>query len=146
HLADRGILSIRERFERAMREDPTSLSPDLLYPIIDATTVKRTRQFVKKHYGGDTIVGPDGRPVPIVFPKPVPITVRYELDAALPGFFDTIETALDPNGPDGSLAFARYRPESFRKGIRDEDEERRAHAMIGLLRSGLLKRFESSAY
>ena len=146
HLADRGILSIRERFERAMREDPTSLSPDLLYPIIDATTVKRTRQFVKRHYSGDTIVGPDGRPQPIVFPKPVPITVRYELDAALPGFFDKIETALDPNGHDASLTFARYRPESYRGGMQDEDEERRAHAMIGLLRSGLLKRFESSAY
>ena len=30
HLSDRGILSIRERFERAMREDPSSLSPDTL--------------------------------------------------------------------------------------------------------------------
>jgi len=61
HLANRGILSIRERFDRAMHEDPSSLSPDVLYPIIDATTVKRTRQFVKKHYAGDTIVGPDAR-------------------------------------------------------------------------------------
>ena len=70
HFANRGILSIRERFEHAMREDPSSLSPDLLYPIIDATTVKRTRQFVKKHYAGDNIVGADGRPQPIVFPQP----------------------------------------------------------------------------
>ena len=36
----------------------SSLSPDVLYPVIDATTVKRTRQFVKKHYAGDTIAGP----------------------------------------------------------------------------------------
>ena len=70
HFAARGILSIRDRFERAMREDPSSLSPDLLYPIIDATTVKRTRQFVKKHYAGDYVAGPDGRPQPIVFPQP----------------------------------------------------------------------------
>lgn len=146
HLSDRGILSIRERFLQAMRVDPTNLSPDVLYPIIDATTVKRTRQFVKKHYGGDTIIGPDGRPQPIVFPKPLPITVRYDLDAALPGFFDKLETALDPDDHGGGLAFARYTPDAYRRGMRDEDEERRAHAMIGLLRSGLLKRFESSAY
>ena len=43
HLAERGILSLRARFEEAMREDPSSLSPDVLYPVIDATTVKRTR-------------------------------------------------------------------------------------------------------
>lgn len=38
HLADRGILSIRQRFDEAMKADPSSLSPDVLYPIIDATT------------------------------------------------------------------------------------------------------------
>ena len=84
HLSDRGILSIRERFEQAMREDPSSLNPDILYPIIDATTVKRTRQFVKKHYAGDTISGTDGKPQPIVFPNPHAITVRYNLDELLP--------------------------------------------------------------
>jgi len=70
-LSDRGVLSIRERFEHAMHEDPFNLSPDLLYPIIDATTVKRTRRFIKKHYASDMIRGPDGRMAPIRFPKPV---------------------------------------------------------------------------
>ena len=145
-LADKGILSIRERFEQAMRQDPTDLNPDLLYPIIDATTVKRTRQFVKKHYASDTITGPDGVPMPIVFPQPVAITVRYELDGLLPGFFDTLETALDPDGAD-SLLFARYTPEAFVKDEgADAEEDARALALIGLLRSGLLKRFESSAF
>jgi hypothetical protein len=51
-LADRGVLSVYDRFHQATREDPSNLSPDLLYPIIDATCVKRTRQFVKKHYSG----------------------------------------------------------------------------------------------
>ena len=145
-LADRGILSIRERFEQAMRRDPTDLNPDLLYPIIDATTVKRTRQFVKKHYASDTITGPDGVPTPIVFPQPLAITVRYELDGLLPGFFDTLEAALDPDGAD-SLSFARYTPEAFAKDQgEDIEESARSLALIGLLRSGLLKRFESSAF
>jgi hypothetical protein len=150
HLADRGILSIRERFEHAMRIDPTSLSPDLLYPIVDATTVKRTRQFVKKHYTGDNIVGPEGKPIPIVFPEPRALTVRYDLDAALPGFFDKVADAIEPDDDGGSLSFARYLTESFRKEVEDSEEElqeeiNRGQATAGLLRSALLKRFESSA-
>ena len=150
-LADRGILSIRERFEQAMRIDPANLSPDVLYPIIDATTVKRTRQFVKKHYQGDTIPGPDGKPIPIVFPQPVALTVRYSLDEALPGFFEKLEDALDPDHGAHPLLFARYDLEAYRRGIEPGNPEHleeigRARATAGLLRSALLKRFESSAY
>ena len=145
HLADRGILSLRARFEEAMREDPSSLSPDLLYPVIDATTVKRTREFVRKHYANDTISGPDGVARLIVFPKPTAISVRYDLDEVLPGFFDRLEAALDPDGGD-ALVFARYTPDVYLRGAGDEEEEARARATVGLLRSGLLKRFESSAF
>ena len=143
HLADRGILSIRARFEQAMREDPSSLSPDALYPIIDATTVKRTRQFVKKHYAGDVITGHDGQPQPIVFPQPKAISVRYKLDDLLPGFFDRLERALDPDSDD-AVAFVRYLPGAWLLK-REEEENARCEALAGLLRSGLLKRFESSA-
>lgn len=144
HLAGRGILSIRERFEHAMRVDPSSLSPDVLYPIIDATTVKRTRQFVKKHYSGDTITGPEGRPQPIVFPQPRAMSVRYGLEDRLPGFFDRLEEALDSDG-EGALTFTRYMPETCLRA-EDETEDARSRAMVGLLRSGLLKRFESSSF
>ena len=144
HLADQGILSIRQRFIQAMHTDPTNLSPDVLYPIIDATTVKRTRQFVKKHYSGDTIKGPDGAPRTIEFSKPIAITVRYALEDQLPGFFDQLEQALDSEGKK-SILFARYRPVSYRKYPLDSDENHRIDAMTGLLKSGLLKRFESSS-
>ena len=142
HLVGRGILSIRERFERAMREDPSSLSPDVLYPVIDATTVKRTRQFVKKHYANDTITGPEGNPLPIVFPRPMALSVRYQLDDLLPGFFDYLERALNPDDGE-SIVFARYMPQTYLLH-RDNEEDARARALVGLLRSGLLKRFESS--
>ena len=62
-----------------MRTNPNNLSPDLLYPIIDATTVKRTREFVKKHYRYDQ-VNINGVLQTIVFPEPVAVTVRYQLD------------------------------------------------------------------
>ena len=147
-LADRGILSIKERFDRAAREDPTALSPDVLYPVIDATTVKRTRQFVKKHYGGDLIKLPDGTTASIVFPEPHPITVRYDLTDPLPELFDLIEELLDPDQGPNSISFLRYTPDSFRLDHAEHNEveqDARAAATVGLLRSGLLKRFESSA-
>ncbi len=145
HLADRGILSIRQRFMEAMRTNPTNLSPDILYPIIDATTVKRTRQFVKKHYPNDTIKGSDGTRRAIVFPKPEAITVRYALEHQLPGFFDQLEKTLDPDG-NRNIRFARYMPDSYRIEPLDQEENGRMRAMTGLLRSGLLKRFESSCF
>jgi superfamily II DNA or RNA helicase len=145
-LADRGVLSMYERFRHAMRQDPANLSPDLLFPIIESTCVKRTRQFVKKHYEGDTIKGPDGRDQPIVFPQPRAITVRYALDDPLPRLFDEIEAALDPDQGAGALTFARYAADLYRRNDHDEDQEAQAAATVGLLRSALLKRFESSAF
>ena len=144
-FANLGILSIRERFEQAMRADPSNLSPDALFPIIDATTVKRTRQFVKKHYGGDSITGSDGVRWPIVFPRPDAISVRYDIDDTQREFFTRLEDALDPRSPK-LLAFARYRPGAFLLDRADSEEAQRREAMVGLLRSGLLKRFESSAF
>jgi hypothetical protein len=141
-FADRGVLSIRERFEDAMRVEPFSLNPDLLYPVIDATTVKRTRRFIKKHYEND-LVQEDGRPMPIRFPKPVASSIRYELEKVLPGFFDQLEAALAPAHGPPRLTMARYQPENYRA---DAASAREDSALVGLLRTGLLKRFESSAY
>lgn len=149
-LADRGILSIKARFAAAAKQDPSSLSPDLLYPIIDATTVKRTRQFVKKHYSGDLIRLPDGTEATIVFLEPKAITVRYQLSEPLAELFDLIEEALDPDLGPGAITFARYVPDSYRlDGTQAElfgEDEARVAATVGLLRSGLLKRFESSVF
>ena len=145
-LANTGILSIRERFEMAMQYDPDDLSPDILYPIIDATTVKRTRQFIKKHYEGSYIEGADGKQQPIVFPEPKALTIRYELDELMPDLFDLIEKYLDPENKE-YLKFARYNASTYLLDAADEDieeQKRRGGFTIGLLRSNLLKRFESS--
>ncbi|MDA0320387.1 MAG: helicase-related protein [Proteobacteria bacterium] len=140
-LANKGILSIKERFDQAMRTNPSNLSPDVLYPIVDATTVKRTRQFIKKHYPNDQ-VKINGVMQTIVFPEPRAITVRYELDSVMPGLFELIETYFDPGHPD-CIQFARYKANTYLL-VLDPDEERMANAVTGLLLSGLLKRFESS--
>jgi len=110
------VLSIRKRFEDAMHEDPFDLNPDMLYPIIDASTVKRTRRFIKKYYENDLIPGPAGVPVPIKFPKPVASTVNYDLEEVLPGFLDEIEDALMPPVGNPRLTLARYQPENYPAG------------------------------
>jgi hypothetical protein len=142
-LADRGVLSLRERFEEAMRVDPFDLNPDLLYPIIDATTVKRTRRFVKKHYQNDMIRGPGGALVPIRFPRPRASSILYDLEEVLPGFFARLEESLMPAVGSPLLTMARYKPDRYPAG---SDDDRADTALTGLLRSALLKRFESSAH
>lgn len=143
-LASRGVLSIRERFAGAQRTDPFNLHPDVLYPIVDATTVKRTRQFIKRHYPHDHIRISNGNLVPIVFPQPVAKSVHYSLEHAMPGLFDKMEELFvgDDHTPP-KVGFARYRPTAFL--LKDPDPVRE-DALIGLIRSGLLKRFESSAH
>ncbi len=141
-LAQKGVLSLRERFEEAMRQDPFNINPDLLYPILDATTVKRTRQFVKKHYENDQIKLANGGTAFIRFPRPVPSSITYNLDSVLPGFLSQLETALMPADGEPLLTMARYQASSYRQGTPTGDET----ALVGLLRSALLKRFESSVY
>ena len=154
-FAERGILSIQQLFQVAARQDPSNLSPDLLFPLIDATTVKRTRRYIREHYRGERIKI-RGRAQEIQFPTPVPKSDRYSLEAMLPGFFDEVAGALDPEA-EAPLNFARYAPALYRCDVtkaaatdeqdqaRTQDNYRRAK-QSGFLRSGLLKRFESSVH
>ena len=142
-LAHKGILSIKEVFHEAMCENPSDLSPDKLFPVIDATTVKRTRQFIQRHYANDTIKDSDGFSKKIVFPRPKAITVRYKINEALS--FDHIEKALDPDSSQ-KIKFSRYTPKIYLKQPEPEEQSYLPEGIAGLLRSNLLKRFESSAY
>ena len=182
-LAEAGITSLRRRFGAAMALDPEALTPEHLFDVIDATAVRRTRSFVKRFYPNDRLVI-DGAETPISFPTPRVRKVDYDLDRVLPGFFDEIGAALDPdadpadppsrgwtNGrggaaadslspgrPDGhrdavaipqvageraGLTLARYAPSGYRLDGQTEPYEAQ---LAGLLRSMLLKRFESSPH
>jgi hypothetical protein len=148
-FADLGMPSLRDHFARAMALNPDDLSPEYLFDVLDAVAVRRTRPFVKRFYPTDTVrVG--GRDVPITFPTPRVRKVTYDLDAVLPGFFDRFAAALDADdatSPDPDrrphvLTLARYAPSRYGpEGIQAREVQ-----LAGLLRSGLLKRFESSPY
>lgn len=152
-FADAGIPSLREHFREAAAEDPDDLSAEHLFDVLDAVAVRRTRHFVKRYYPSDTI-DVNGQPTPIEFPTPRVRPVGYDLDDVLPGVFPRLEHALDcaegkceheadvAQGP--TLALARYVPSRYLTG--GDTVEAYQLQLAGLLRSGLLKRFESSAH
>ncbi len=142
-FSDRGARSLKEKFAEAVKVDPDQLSPDALFDILDATTVRRTRRFVRDYYPNDRVKDSQGREMVIQFPTPHVEQIDYSLDEALPGFFDQIKQALAPEKGDPDLTLARYSPTAYLPKGQPEAHEA---AMMGLLRSALLKRFESSAY
>lgn len=140
-FADIGIPSLKKRFEQAASIDPFTLRPDVLFDILDATTVRRTRGFVQRFYPNDRIALRDGTQLTIQFPKPHVRSCTYDLDELLPGFFNDFSAVLAPDDGEPQLTMARYSPSRYlRKGGGDGREA----ALVGLIRSGLLKRFESS--
>ena len=143
-FADLGIRSLKDRFADAMRIDPNDLKPDLLFDVLDATTVRRTRHFVQRFYPNDRVKGPDGTEIPIRFPEPHVKAVNYSLDEVLPGFFQEFQEAIAPVSGQPKLTLARYEPSNYLIGAAQPNLQEAA--LAGLLRSGLLKRFESSAY
>lgn len=127
-----GIDSVRGLFlaAGANERDPENLSPDVLYPLADTVSVRRDRTFIERAYESATF--PDGTRVR--FPRPTLRTRRYDLDATHPGLFDSIAEGID------GLTMARYRPSAF--DLAGEETSVEAQ-LAGLLKSGLLKRFES---
>ena len=144
-FADVGISSLRDHFASASALNPDDLTPEHLFDVLDAVAVRRTRSFVKRYYPNDT-VEIRGQETTITFPAPRVRKVSYDLDAVLPGFFDRFAKALDPEtglqDPE-ALTLARYSPSQYRK---DNAVDAYEMQLAGLLRSALLKRFESSPY
>ena len=144
-FADAGIRSLRDHFANAMALNPDDLTPEHLFDVLDAVAVRRTRSFVKRFYPNDTIkVG--GKDQAIVFPTPRVRKMDYKLDDVLPGFFDRFARSLDPEASaddSNALSLARYSPSQYRL---DNEVEAYEVQLAGLLRSGLLKRFESSPH
>lgn len=152
-FASRGVLSLRDRFNEAAALNPDDLSPDRLFDILDAVAVRRTRRFVKDYYTGDRI-SVDGHQLTITFPKvQVEPPVPYSLETLLPGFFSHLEHALGcysggcTHGSEvemmPTLSLGRYAPSRY---LLSGESDAYELQLAGLLRSGLLKRFDSSAH
>lgn len=142
-FADLGIPSLKGRFDHAAAQDPERLTPAILFDLLDQVVVRRTRQFVVRNYPNERVKLADGTEVTIRFPDPKVRRVDYEIEPVLPGFFDEFADALAPDDGHPALTLARYIPSRYLKeGAPDQGQV----ALVGLLRAGLLKRFESSVH
>ena len=141
-FADIDVPSLDEYFKRAMAIDPEHLTGLQLFDVMDAITVRRTRPFIKKYYPEENIK----------FPTPRVHRVDYELEPTMPSFFATLATALgaavasptanSAGATHNVLSMARYTPSQFQRNGNSTAQYQVQNA--GLIRSGLLKRFESS--
>lgn len=149
-----GIASIYKYIKRAQAMDPEALSPEHLFDLMDHVAVRRTRRFIKKHYAGDQIEMPDGNYQTITFPTARLERLDYQLDETGQRLLDAVVYALDApddqigpiyegrvDDPD-RLLLSRYVPSAY--NVEDEPAEGYQLSNAGLLRSGLLKRLESS--
>jgi len=153
-FAVNGIPSIYRYIRRAHDMDPESLSPEHLFDLMDQVAVRRTRRFIKRHYQGDQIRLADGSLQTIQFPTPELERLDYELALSGQELLDATVYALDSPadqlGPvyrgrvedQDRLLLARYIPSAY--NIENEPAEAYQLSNAGLLRSGLLKRLESS--
>jgi hypothetical protein len=149
-----GIPSIREYIRDAQKLDPDALTPGHLFDLMDQVAVRRTRKFVKENYRGESIAGPGGSRIPIEFPDATVRRVDYELDPPGTELVKAVTYALDipaeekhaaafavRRGDPGRLLLSRYVPSSY---LRSEELNATQVSNMGLLRSALLKRLESS--
>jgi len=153
-FASLGIPSIREYIKHAQAIDPANLTPEHLFDLMDQVAVRRTRKFVKEHYTNEMIVGPDGKTTTIKFPQPKVRRLDYDIDQDGLELIDAMVYALDdptdPHAPKAwedrsldpkRLMLARYLSSMY---TLDQDLLEYQITNAGLLRSGLLKRLESS--
>ena len=160
-FAAAGIPSLRERFKQAAATDPDALDPEQLFDVLTPVVVRRTRSYVK-HYYPETELTIGGVTQRISFPQPEVRPVIYDLSVSLTDFLGRVAAALDvPEDTHGqvgivlsasdrrgsgeeTLTLARYAPSAYlrtREGFEAYEGQ-----IAGLLRSALLKRFESSAH
>ena len=122
-------------FQAARRANHQQESGIALFNLLEEIVIRRTRPFIKESYPNATIKGQ-----PIHWPERRLKTIRYDLEATYGGIYDKIVNRVE------TLRLAPYRLETYKKqGIRrDQFEEGREEALVGIFKSRYLKRFESS--
>lgn len=134
-FAAAGIGDLQRYFMAAGRAQRQQDSGIALYNLLEEIVIRRTRPFIKQAYPNATIRGQ-----PIKWPERRLKTIRYNLEATYAGIYQKVVGSIE------RLSLAPYRLETYKKrGIeRDQFEEGREEALVGIFKSRYLKRFESS--
>src|SRR5438876_1692221 len=135
YFAAAGIGDLNRYFQVARRANQQQESGIALFNLLEEVVIRRTRPFIKEAYPHATIKGQ-----PISWPERKLKTIRYDLEATYGRIYDKLVNHIE------GLKLAPYRLETYKKqGItRDQFEEGREEALVGIFKSRYLKRFESS--
>ena len=135
YFAAVGIGDLQRYFVGARRINRQQDSSIALFNLLEEVVIRRTRPFIKKAYPNATIKGK-----PIRWPERKLKTIRYHLENTYSGIYRQIVECIE------GLRLAPYRLETYKKkGVeRDQFEEGREEALVGIFKSRYLKRFESS--
>src|SRR5438105_2407743 len=135
YFAAAGIGDLFKYFQAARRANYQRESGIALFNLLEEMVICRTRPFIKEAYPNATIKGQ-----PIHWPERRLKTIRYDLEATYGGIYDKIVGYIE------GLTLAPYRLELYKKKNmpRDQFEEGREEALVGIFKSRYLKRFESS--
>jgi hypothetical protein len=132
-----GIGDLYRYFLRARRESSDGRSAAALFNLLEEIVVRRTRPFIRSAYPEATIRGERVR-----FPERRLKTERYDLEDTYNGIYEEIVAGVE------GLHLAPYALESYKRdeAARDEFEEGRGEALVGIFKSRYLKRLESSIH
>jgi hypothetical protein len=133
YFREAGIRSLRQYFKEAEGQGG---SGGALFNLLEEVVIRRTRAFIQEHYGEVTI-----NDQPLRFPRRAPLqTIRYSLGTTYDGLFGQITTAIE------ELELPAYNPEGYLVAPAAGDKLRAMTngGIVGLLKTTLLKRFESS--
>jgi superfamily II DNA or RNA helicase/HKD family nuclease len=135
YFAGAGIGDLYRYFLAARDQPQDQQAGAALFNLLEEVVIRRTRPFIRKAYPNATIKGQ-----PIRWPERRLRTAHYDLEATYQGIYERIVGDIE------ALQLAHYSLESFKKaGIaRDEFEEGREQALVGIFKTRYLKRFESS--
>lgn len=133
YFREAGIRSLRQYFKDA---ETMGGAGGALFNLLEEVVIRRTRHFIEEHYGEITI-----NDQPLRFPRRAPLqTIRYSLGDTYSGLFERITAAIE------ELELPAYNPEGYLVAPESGDKLRAISngGIVGLLKTNLLKRFESS--
>jgi len=135
YFAGAGIGDLYRYFLAARQQARDEQAGVALFNLLEEVVIRRTRPFIRKAYPNATINGK-----PVHWPERKLRTVNYDLEATYAGIYERIVSGIE------KLTLATYSLESFKKNEieRDEFEEGREAALVGIFKTRYLKRFESS--
>src|SRR6266516_2961044 len=135
YFAGAGIGDLQKYFMAARRVNRQRDSGIALFNLLEEIVIRRTRPFIKEAYPHATIKGK-----PLSWPERRLKTIRYDLESTYGGIYAKLVHHIE------GLKLAPYRLETYKKkGVsRDQFEEGREEALVGIFKSRYLKRFESS--